>query len=185
MADQQPFVLDQLAPAQPRPPRRTRRVALVVAASAALAVVVTAGVFLATGDRRPAAPAPAPQSTAPATLNIIGALTLTLPDFTWDSNTTDALGKVHAAVCNGQGGFNDIQGGAQVVVTNASSATVAVDRLSNGVPTIDGDRATSCVFRFSVAAPAGLGFYGVEVSHRGRLQYSEADVHRGLALTLG
>jgi hypothetical protein len=44
----------------------------------------------------------------------------------------------------------------------------------------------ACVIPFTVGnVPTGLGFYGIEISHRGRLQHSETDLRHGLDLTLG
>jgi hypothetical protein len=174
MADQQPFVLDQLAPA--RPPRRRWPW---LAGGALLALAIAAGgIYFATrGDDTPAKATTAAKPVS-STLAITGTLTLARPGFVWDAA---------ASVCVGQNGYDDISGGVQVVITNPAGVTVAVGRLGDGA-TVSGPgalAASGCAFPFSVAVPAGLGFYGVEVSHRGRLQYSEADIHRGLALTLG
>lgn len=84
--------------------------------------------------------------------------------------------------CAGKGGYTDIRAGAQVVITDSAGATVAIGSLDAG--SVD-DR--GCVLPFSVPnVPAGKGFYGIEVSHRGSLKYSEAEFStRNMDLTLG
>jgi hypothetical protein len=44
--------------------------------------------------------------------------------------------------------------------------------------------AKTCQFNIYMSAPKGLGIYGIEVSHRGRLQYSEADLAEAVELKL-
>lgn len=121
-------------------------------------------------------------SSSPTVFQINGSITLDLPDFVWDDDSS---------TCVGTGGYDDIHVGAQTVVTDAAGTTIAVGSIVDDIPQvgdlIDGTaRATSCVFRFRVQdVPADKGFYGVEVSHRGRLQYPEAEASKELTLTLG
>ena len=65
--------------------------------------------------------------------------------------------------CYGTGDYDDIRGGADVTVTNASSKVLAVGRLSQGQVSPSGD----CVLSFHVSVPRGQGPYGLELSHRG------------------
>lgn len=98
-------------------------------------------------------------------VRIHGYVTLKLGQFTWDPNP------LH---CEGWKGYDDIKPGAQVVVTDAAGKTIAVGSLASGLPKRDPNddqRAVSCSLEFNVDAPGGNEFYGVEVSHRGRLQY--------------
>lgn len=75
-------------------------------------------------------------------------------------------------------GFEDVHPGAQVVVSDSTEKTVAIGDLEGG--------GEACQYRFTVTnVPAGLGFYGVEVSHRGRLQYSEDQIREPVRLSLG
>lgn len=89
--------------------------------------------------------------------------------------------------CAGMGGFRDLVEGAQVVVTDKVGETVAIGKLATG--TVRPDRATGafnvCEFSFIIADVPELDFYGVEVSHRGRLQVTSADARRGVQLQLG
>lgn len=95
--------------------------------------------------------------------------------------TYDSVGRT----CAGDGGYDDIRAGAQVVVTDADGGTVALGELSQG--RMDGSVPdATCQWRFTVAdVPAGAGFYGVEVTHRGALQYTEQELRSPISLSLG
>lgn len=85
------------------------------------------------------------------------------------------------AGCAGQGGYGDIRVGAQVVVTDAAEKTVGIGRLDAFA-----NKGLYCEYSFVVRdVPAGLEFYGVEVSKRGRVQYSEEQLRTGVTLSLG
>lgn len=84
------------------------------------------------------------------------------------------------ARCVGQGGFSDIVGGAQVVLTDQDGKTVAVGRLSDGFS----DRGV-CRYFFELRdAPGDRDFYGLEIGHRSKIQYSRKDLDRKLMLSL-
>jgi len=86
-----------------------------------------------------------------------------------------------SAGCIGQGGYSDITGYNQVVVTDGSGKTVAIGQTTKGT-----SNGLACVYEFVVPnVPSGLGFYGVEVGHRGRVQYNEDQVRKGVKLSLG
>lgn len=111
---------------------------------------------------------PSPAAAAPE-LTITGSLTLPL------GAGIDVWG---TGSCAGRRGYDDIQAGTQVVVS--AGAVLGLGKLSPGDLTENG-----CVFTFTlVGVPAGHSFYAVEVGRRGAVQYTEADVTRGLALTL-
>ncbi|WP_405807909.1 hypothetical protein OG729_22890 [Streptomyces sp. NBC_00210] len=85
-------------------------------------------------------------------------------------------------LCPGTDGFSDIDFGTQVNVTNAAGTLVAQSSLGLGAKTDAG-----CAFPFTVdgVVPESK-FCSVEVSHRGGLTQTEADLHAGgLAFTLG
>jgi hypothetical protein len=123
----------------------------------------------------------APESTtssAPATFSVTGGLTLGIGDFVWNSDANS---------CSGSGGYQDMRAGAQVVVSDAAGATVAVGSINQAAPYVPtGEtRALRCELSFLVEnVPADKGFYGVEVAHRGRLQYPENQMRQDLKLTL-
>ena len=87
--------------------------------------------------------------------------------------------------CVGIGGYSDVQEGAQVVVKDGEGAILAVSSLGAGrivVPPL------ACLFPFAVEGIPLRDFYSIEVSHRGALSYSYADLEaRGwiVKLTLG
>lgn len=114
---------------------------------------------------------------APKPINITGTFTLTdTPVFGLDSSidtTSDG--------CEGTGGYNDLHQGTPVTVTDQTGAIVALGSLTSGVPSGD-----SCMFVFGVSnVPAGKGFYGVAVSHRGSVQYTEQQLRDGVSLSVG
>ncbi|MEV0616179.1 hypothetical protein AB0I81_22890 [Nonomuraea sp. NPDC050404] len=84
--------------------------------------------------------------------------------------------------CRGGGGFDDLREGAQVVVSDAAGKTIALGQLGAG----SWKRGVGCIFLFTVAdVPGGLDFYGVEVSHRGRVQYTAAQLAAPVELSIG
>lgn len=119
-------------------------------------------------------------SPAPAPFSVSGSMALELGGFIWSSD---------ADVCSGKGGYDDIHGGAQVVITDAANTTIAIGALEPGIPTRDPGRpgyATECRFPFSIAdVPGGHEFYGVEISHRGKLQYTREQMASPLEFSLG
>ncbi|MFF0864122.1 hypothetical protein ACFYUV_20355 [Nonomuraea sp. NPDC003560] len=123
---------------------------------------------------------PVPKSSPSATLDISGTIAV---------RGGVSQNGLDGEPCTTTGaGFKDIQEGVQVVVTDAASKTIALAALGPGKMRRPGgpdalDR--HCVFPFAVSAPAGHDFYGVEVSHRGRVQFTAAQVKTPLELTLG
>lgn len=79
-------------------------------------------------------------------------------------------------------GFSDIQAGAQIVITDGAGKTLAIGHLSEGgrvAPTV-------CAYRFVIDdVPDGEDFYAIEVAHRGKVQYSRADLDKPIRLTVG
>jgi hypothetical protein len=146
---------------------------------AALPLLATA----ACGGQEPAAKPATPSPSKSEVFQVTGKFYLSLADFTWDEDPP---------VCAGSGGYDDLALGAQVVVSDPAGTTVAVGSVTESIPITEWDDdaedylATACTLRFLVTGvPAGKGFYGIEVSHRGRLQYSEAQARKELELTIG
>lgn len=116
-------------------------------------------------------------STEPASsFAVYGSLEMSIADTTYDST---------GRTCAGDGGYDDIRAGAQVVVTDADGGTVALGELSQG--RMDGSAPyATCQWRFTVAdVPAGAGFYGVEVTHRGEMTFTEQELRSPISLSLG
>lgn len=150
-------------------------------ASAVLGALLLLPLLTACGgdelDRPAAAAAPSPKP-----LVVLGSVDLGHSEFGWNR---DPL------ACWGSGGYGDLKTGAQVVVTDAAGATIAVGSIiksnpgTSWVEETDTYRADSCTLDFRVAdVPPGKGFYGVEVTHRGQVQYAENDLLRPLVLTI-
>ncbi|QIQ07265.1 hypothetical protein HA039_31160 [Streptomyces liangshanensis] len=86
--------------------------------------------------------------------------------------------------CEGTGGYDDISLGTSVTVYDAAGAVVGTSSLV--LSEFDAD-ARSCTFDVSVEnVPARKDFYQVEVSHRGKVQLTEAEAKGGaFAASLG
>lgn len=139
-------------------------------AAGAVLLLVLAGVGLVLLFSRDEPPAP-----TVGTLTIRGTVTVPL---------TGELRPIDTQ-CDGSGGYSDMRAGAAVAVTDPASKTIALGNLGPG--RVDGSTGHQlCEFAFEVAGvPSGAGFYGVEVGHRGRIQYAEADLSRPMKLSLG
>jgi hypothetical protein len=85
-------------------------------------------------------------------------------------------------LCEGRGEFAEVHSGAQVTVTDAAGKVVALGRLGPGKLHGGG----ICQWQFVVSGvPRGQDFYGVEIAHRPRVSYTEADLSSPISLTLG
>lgn len=161
-------------PAPPAPPRRNLLPWIAAAAVALLLVVggaVAVTVFVMSASK------PTPPAAGPATVTAYGQMNLSLGGFAWNRNPAE---------CWGRGGYDDIREGVNVTVTDPEGKVVALGELAKGLPVIIDDRANSCLFRFEVEVPAGLKFYGIEVSHRGVIQFTQDELTgKGVTLTLG
>jgi hypothetical protein len=111
-------------------------------------------------------------TSAPAKLQIHGSMSLL-------DTSGDGILVTGDKTCTGSGGYSDIQAGAEVVISDDKGATLAITHLTGG-----GGLSVSCVFSFATEVPAGKGFYGVTVPHRGTVKMSEAEVTQA-ALSLG
>lgn len=185
----------QHAPTEPQPGARRSPAAWIVGGIALLAVLgVIAAVVLVIGraggdEDAPAAPkaAPASASAAPATISVRGSITLGLGDFNWDDGN-GKNGFVTSATCAGRGGYDDIAVDASVTVTDASDTVVALGKLdgANPVGFSDAQTPTACKLSFTIpGVPAGKGFYGIEVSHRGAVKFEESKLAAPVELSLG
>jgi len=136
---------------EPATKRSRRRLWLV---GGLVAVIVAGGVTLGLALTR----------SSPAKLQIHGSMSLL-------DTSGDGILVTGDKTCTGSGGYSDIQAGAEVVISDDKGATLAITHLTGG-----GGLRTSCVFSFATEVPAGKGFYGVTVSHRGTVKMSEAEV---------
>lgn len=127
------------------------------------------GAGLAKGTAK-STPGASSEDAGPKTFNIVGDITLI------DSGVNHT-----ASECWGTGGYDDMVGGAQVVVKDASGTSVAVSQLNAGAP----ETSVACRFDFVVkGVPAGGSVYSLEVSHRGSYSFTQ-DEAQTLHLSLG
>jgi hypothetical protein len=78
--------------------------------------------------------------------------------------------------CSGWG-YGDIHDGTEVQVTDDAGKVVAYGHLAS---------AGSCRWTFTVKdVPVGQKIYGVTVSHRGTIHFSEDEMRSGIDLSLG
>lgn len=157
-------------PPQP-PPRDHRRLRNALIVGAWTIAVFAGGV--AVGNLVPLGGGPASQaassSSTPASIQVSATLVL-----------ADTRSAIRGCSTSG-GGYSDLAAGAQVTVTDENAAVLAVTELQ--APT---SVELNCEFAFSVAVPPGHKFYGFEVSHRGVIRYTEAQVRSGsVSLSIG
>jgi hypothetical protein len=75
--------------------------------------------------------------------------------------------------CSGTGGYSDLDQGTQVTLHNGKGESLANSALESGIY----DSSTrACVFSYSLSAVPKDTFYRLEVSHRGVLEYSYAEM---------
>lgn len=161
----QPFVYEE-------PVRDITKVVLAIAAAVA---VIAGGTFFAlqAGDGEKEAKAAV---TVPTSHTITGTMTL-----------IDSSGWTSGEECYGTGGYDDIGEGSSVTIRDGRDAIIATGSLGGGTggeAYLD-DSTVSCNLSFSVADVPDVDFYQIEVSHRGALSYSKADmVSKGWSVDL-
>jgi hypothetical protein len=142
-------------------------------------------------DPEPQAKAPRPRWFLPviigAAVLVVAAIvvSITIAVGTLAPKTFTAKGGVVVSgnTCDSMSsGYDDITKGAGVAVKDPAGKTVALGELSEG-HNVD----AGCAFLFTIKdVPSGLGIYGVEVTHRGVVQYKEATLEKnGAVLGLG
>jgi predicted small secreted protein len=89
--------------------------------------------------------------------------------------------------CLGTGGYDDLQAGLQVTVSNESGTTIGTGTLDSG-EVVRGQFWNTCVFPFTVANVPTAKFYRIEAGHRGQVSYSYDQMqasHWSVKLSLG
>jgi len=142
---------------------RTRLLARSAAAAAALLTLAACS--------SPAEPAARTTAATSTSFSISGQVAVQAKDYSGPEG------------CSTNAGYADVAPGAQVVVTDQGGATVALGQL--GSVTADHVHA-DCVYSISVdGVPTGKDFYGVQVTHRGAVQFTEDQVRSPISLTIG
>lgn len=120
------------------------------------------------------------------TFNVYGTLTLQA-SFDGDMSSSSGVSNIDDVNCEGEGGFDDIREGAQVVVTDNSGKKLGIGSLEAGkLPEEESSPLDfSCEFGFTVTdVPEGKGPYSVEVSKRGDFAFTESEA-TNLQLSIG
>jgi hypothetical protein len=73
--------------------------------------------------------------------------------------------------CEGTSGYDDIDEGTQVTISDGRDKTIGVGSL--GIGRSD---SSSCMFEFFVPDVPDADFYEVEIAHRGKLSYSKEEL---------
>lgn len=158
-------------PPQPRMPAWA--VALVAIGALLVIGLLVVIILLITGSDSDQSPDTGTDGSSPAeaeTFLVTGSITLT------SANINYASGE-----CWGEEGYDDMSGGAQVVVRDNTGATVAVGQLDTGIK----ESSVVCRFDFSVEdVPSGSPAYSLEVTHRGEFSFTEEEAS-GIHLSLG
>lgn len=100
-----------------------------------------------------------------------------------DTTGSPPLIAVDGSACTGTGGYGDIEPGAAVTLLDGAGTLLGTTTLSGGT----GD-ATECDFTFSIPGVPEVGAYTVEVSGRGAVTNTLADMREhdwAFALSLG
>lgn len=147
-----------------------RTIAAVVLAAALAACSSSA----ATPPAAPTSHAP-PTHTAPSTVALVGSMSLTTAE-SWTSGGHLNVGDR----CRSEAGYDDIAPGAEVVISDDAGRTLAITQLGAGHIS----QGFNCRFPFRTRVPAGKGFYGIEVTHRGVIKFPERAIGH-VVLTLG
>jgi hypothetical protein len=74
--------------------------------------------------------------------------------------------------CDGTGGYNDLSSGASVTVTDPAGKVIATGSLGEGHPL----KGLACQFKFTITDVPKEKIYGIQISHRGILNYTQAQV---------
>ena len=147
-------------------PAGLRRIWLVLGAVIFVAIVAAAGVVALAGSG-----SLTPHHTIAGTFDVLAT-----------DQTFPSLQMVGSA-CEGTGGYADISPGAQVTLKDGDGKVLGTTQLQMG-----SGSTSSCTFKFSIDSVPEVPFYSLEVSHRGAITDSLAQMQAhnwAFGLTLG
>jgi hypothetical protein len=99
-----------------------------------------------------------------------------------NSTSIDSQGPTKA--CVGSGGYHDIAPGANVTIYDGNGKILVTGAIDNGIGLGD----SNCIFTSAPLQIPDSKFYEVEVSNRGKVNYSQAQLAKSkyiVSLTLG
>jgi len=118
-------------------------------------------------------PQPATATPYPTQVPIdSGAHTLTGSIALYDANATYLRGQS----CKGTGGYSDLAPGGQDTVRDQNGAIIAVGMITDGIASDYKGIVVGCNLNFVVKDVPEAKFYTIEVTHRGPLSYTYADL---------
>jgi hypothetical protein len=91
-------------------------------------------------------------------------------------------GQSGSSPCYGYGGYSDITPRASLTVTDKHGTTLAIGHLGRGAYV---NNSGACIFDFQVRVPDHQDFYGIEVTHRGIVEFTYAEMKQGPGISLG
>lgn len=118
---------------------------------------------------------PARSSTSATSHTITGTITIIGQIVGSSDRTSGVIEPIDDTFCTGGGGFDDIRNGASVVVRDQTGVTIATGNIGPGKPD-PAFPSVTCVFPFTVLDVPQVAFYEIEVSHRGGVSFSHAEL---------
>jgi serine/threonine-protein kinase len=89
-----------------------------------------------------------------------------------DTDTNSSGITTFGSTCEGSGGYSDLSAGVSVILKDENDKTIATTSLGEGT----GNSAV-CTFHFTLAdVPDNATFYNTQISHRGTVSFSHADM---------
>jgi hypothetical protein len=182
---QPPYSLSSVLPVS-KPPRPPGWVVPLVSGLVVLALA--AGGVAAWALTRPASSSALPVTVTPSTtIRMVTGPAIASKPFDASGTITLIDDDKHWKVgdqCEGTGGFSDIRGGADVVVSGPSGESLALASLIGGFSKQVGSRVV-CNFIFMVlSVPPDKGIYTLTIGHRPK-RFTEAELREDISLSLG
>lgn len=85
------------------------------------------------------------------------------------------------STCSGSGGYDDLTQGASVTIHDPTGKVIATGALEEGHG-VDG---VGCLFNWRIPKAPKEKFYGVEISHRGTVNFKTAEIKGGFDTDIG
>jgi hypothetical protein len=139
---------------------------LIGLAGSIVAGTVLIGAHVAPTSAPTATMKPTPSPT-PLTHAVTGTLVLT------DTSIYSSGITAGGGACEGSGGYSDLSAGVSVILKDENDKTIAATSLGEGV----GATSLICTFYFTLSdVPDTATFYNIQISHRGTVSFSHADM---------
>jgi hypothetical protein len=158
-------------PVAPQPSHRRRN--LLIAAGAVVAIGAAVGISVAA-------------TGGPGSFTVHGSIQLNALQY---GDSANPLSPKDGDACTGFDADSDIAPGLTVTIEGAGGQPLATGLLQAGtmqdVATTSGIPEGLCVMPFTITVPGGQSQYAVAIAGHGAQEYSQAQLAKGVALTLG